>query len=115
MKNCYDNIDETFICQLQKIKCLFADRVYSEYKDVRFGIKTCKTSPSLLQLSDLKELIEYIYTMDISNYGQNTYRNAIIEEGTLQAMVNDGCIPAFAVETLKVCNISNLIEKINTL
>lgn len=115
MNTCYDNIDETFVCQLQKIKCLFSDQVYSNYNDTRFGIKSCKSLYPLLQLSDLKDLLEYIETMDISRYSPNTYRNSLSENQSLESQAKAGCIPSFAIETLKVCNLSNLIEKINSL
>lgn len=115
MIHCYESVDDRFVCQLQKIKCLFADRVYTNLKEIKYGIRPCKPMYSVIQLSDLKELMEYISSMDISGFDKNTYRNEIINENQLLNMVNAGCIPAFAVETLKVCNISSLLEKINSL
>lgn len=115
MISCYDTIDDKFTCQLQKIKCAFADRVFADYRQLRYGIKSCDIKYSIELLSDLKELMEYIESTDISGFDQNTYRNRILTNDTLQEQVNNGCIPPFMVETLKICNLSNLIEKINSL
>lgn len=115
MISCYDNTDESFKCQLKKIKCLFADKIYSNYNEIRYGVKSCKNLYSVLQLTDLKDLMEYIDTMDLTGFSRNTYRNSLINNCQLLEMATDGCIPDFAVETLKVCNISTLIEKINSL
>lgn len=115
MVSCYDNTDDQFKCQLRKIKCLFADRIYTNYKEVRYGIRPCNELYTLMELSDLKDLMEYISTMDLSNFDLNTYKNSLIYNEMLLKMASDGCIPEFAVETLQVCNISTLIEKINSL
>lgn len=115
MRSCYDNTDDRFTCQLQKIKCLYAERVYDDYRQSRYGIGSCNNEPDLEEVSDIKELIEYIDTMDISGFSSNTYRNTVINNKSLLGMSKTGCIPDFAVETLKVCNISNLLEKINSL
>lgn len=112
MRNCYESTDNPFMCQLKKIKCLFADTVYAKYKEERFGISTCKPTLSMDKASDLKELMEHIYSTDISGFDTNTYRNTIeVEEGLLDS----SCISEFATENLHICNISNLIEKINSL
>lgn len=115
MVSCYESLDNGLECQLKKIKCLFADRIYSNFKEIKYGIRPCKEMYSVLFLSDMKELLEYIYSMDLSNFDKNTYKNLILNNDQLLQMAKDGCIPEFAVETLKVCNISTLIEKINSL
>jgi len=59
--------------------------------------------------------MEYNESLDLSLYTSNTYRNNLLVDPALLEMSKSGCIPEFAVETQKVCNISNLVEKINTL
>lgn len=115
MNKCYDSLDEFFVCQLQKIKCRFADCIYDQYKQKRYGMAPCKDRCSnISQLSDLKELMEYNELLDLSQFDYNTYRNHLNETSILEAATNK-CISPHAVETLSVCNISNLVEKINTL
>lgn len=109
---CYDSKDDKFICQLQKIKCLFADKVNQIYMQERFGVNLCALLPDLTKLSDLKDLMEYISTMDLSHFTSNTYRNHIIIDDEL---LDSDCLSDFSTESLRVCNISNLIEKINSL
>lgn len=111
--NCYDSSSDKFICSLQKLNCVFADQVYSEYKKKRYGIKTCNTTKDV---SSLKELADYIMTtMDLSGFSDNTYRNEIINNNCLQYNIDNGCASEFHAKSLEICNVSNIIEKINSL
>lgn len=115
MKSCYESLTDSFTCQLKKIKCLFADNVFSKFREAHYGIQSCRKTIPLQQLTDLKELMEYTSLMDLSGFSSNTYANALIEDQVLLNQAKNGCISEFSVETLKVCNVSNLIEKINSL
>jgi hypothetical protein len=115
MLSCYDSVNDLFVCELQKIKCLFSEEIYNSYKQQRYGIKTCSGPADPDELSDIRELMEYIMTMDISGLSGNTYRNQIINDLTIEAEVKGKCAPDFMAEALRVCNISKIIEKINTL
>jgi hypothetical protein len=109
LNKCYDSLGAAFACQYEKIICLTAAKGYSLYKERRFGVKTCKPAYDMDMLSDLLSLMEYSELLDLSLFSSNTYRN-IKDQSCIE---NEGC--GFELETLKVCNISTLIEKINSL
>lgn len=114
MNKCYDSLGEAFVCQLEKISCLFASCIYRQYKEKRYGISSCSPLCSTTQLQELKELMEWNELLDLSQFDYNTYRN-YLNQSKLQQLVDGGQVAPTALESLNVCNISNLIEKINTL
>jgi hypothetical protein len=111
MNKCYDSLGEGFLCQLEKIQCLFADQVYDHYISRRYGIAPCSKVYNLQELGDLRELMLYNESLDLSCYDLNTYRNTLAGGHTCQ----EDCTLDFKLLSAQVCNISPLIEKINAL
>jgi hypothetical protein len=115
MNKCYDSVDNTYICEEVKINCLFADEVYKSYKMKRYGIKSCKKKYDENLLWDLKHLLTFNLNNHIDIFSKNTYRNKLYVEKYVLEQNSKGLIPDYQVNSLNVCNISNLIEKINSL
>ncbi len=115
MNRCYDSLDERFVCQLKKIKCAFACAVFAAYKEKRYGIAPCVAPKDQQQMADLLALMEYTEMLDISQFDYNTFRNSLYKDDMITRMVTDHCLPSFSMQTLEVCNISNILETINSL
>lgn len=114
--SCYDTLDNQFLCQLERIECVFADLVYSDYLRIKYGIEDkCRRLPSFAVVSDLRELMEYSNTLSTSEFAHNTYRNSLTQNANLLTQAGDGCISDFLVESLHICSISSLVERINSL
>ena len=115
MNNCYDKYNTGYGCEITKINCLFANDVTRHYKSKRYGIKSCKTDLDENELWDLKQLLDYITSMDLDSFDKNTYRNKLYLEERLNELNGKGCLSDFKIYNLKVCNVSDLVEKINSL
>lgn len=115
MNICYDSIEKDYTCEEVKINCLFAGDVLRMYKQKRYGIKSCKKDFDENKLWDLQQLLAYNLQMDLDSFDKNTYRNRIyLEQQALDGNAS-GCLPDYKIQNLEICNISNLIEKINSL
>jgi len=115
VKNCYNSVDNPYNCEQTKINCLFANDVTRHYKSKRYGIKSCKKDLNEAELWDLKQLFDHILTMDLHSFDKNTFRNKLYLEDRLNELNGKGCISDFKILTLQVCNISDIVEKINSL
>lgn len=115
MINCYDSLQTDFSCELVKINCLFSEDVLRHYKQKRYGIKSCKPDLDEDYLWDLQQLFEYVLQTDLDSFDKNTYRNTIYIENYLKEQNANGCIPDYKIQNLSICNISDILEKINSL
>ncbi len=109
------NVKTPYGCEQQKINCLFAEDVMNQYKQKRYGIKPCCNNLDEQYFWDLKQLLEYNISLDLSSYDRNTYRNKLYLEQRLKDLNDKDCLPDIKVKTLEICNISELIEQINLL
>lgn len=104
-----------FLCEQIKINCLFACEVVKDYKNKRYGIKSCKKDLDNDYLQDLKLLLEYNVSTNLSSFDKNLYRNKLYLEEWLKELNNKECLPDYKLQSLGTCNISELLEKINLL
>lgn len=115
MIKCYDSVDNSYICEEIKLKCLFADEVYKSYKMKRFGLKSCKKRYDENVLNDYITLLSYNLNNHLDLFTKNTYRNKLYIESHLLEQNAKGNVKDYQVNSLNICNISDLIEKINSL
>lgn len=115
MINCYDSSDNRFVCEQVKINCLFADDVLRHYKEKRYGIKSCKPDMDEQYLWDLQQLFMYVLKTDLDSFDVNTYKNKLYIEEQLKELNAKGEIPDLVIQNLDICNISDILEKINSL
>jgi hypothetical protein len=112
---CYDSLEKDYTCEEIKINCIFAGDVIRMYKEKRYGIKSCKKDLDEKHLWDLQQLLAYSLQMDLDSFDKNTYRNRIYLEELAREQNANGCLADFKIQNLEICNISDLIEKINSL
>lgn len=86
-----------------------------DYKNKRYGIKSCKKDLNNDYLWDLKQLLEFNISSDLGSYDSNLYRNKLYLENWLKDLNSRDCLPDSKIQTLDICNITKLIEKINLL
>lgn len=115
MNKCYDFLSKDYQCAEEKINCIFAEDVNRHYKQKRYGIKSCKKDLDEQKLWDLQQLFMYDLQMDLSCFDLNTYRNELYINNDLLTENTNHFTQDFKLQAIKVCNISNLIEKINSL
>lgn len=114
MRNCYNTVENDYVCEQIKINCLYADSVLSDYKIKRYGIKSCKSIHNKEEIEDLYLLLNYVLQMDLDSFDKNTYRNKLYLEERLNDLNGKGCLSDFKILNTKICNISDLIEQINS-
>lgn len=115
MNICYDSLEKDYTCEEVKLNCLFAEDVLRDYKNKRYGLKRCKPDLDEQHLWDLQQLFAYILQTDLDSFDKNTYRNRIYIEEQLREQNANGCLADFKIQNLSICNISDLVEKINSL
>lgn len=114
MNPCFETSENRFLCEEIKIKCAFSESVYKDYKKKRFGITSCKPGNSE-EYWDLMQLLDYNLNNSLQFFDKNTYRNELYVNESLKGLVSQNQLKEYFIKTLQVCNISKILEKINSL
>ena len=114
MNKCHDSVSRRFACEEERLFCAFTDEVNREYKEKRYGIKSCKNDRDEGYLWDITQLFSYVVQTDLDGFDKNTFRNKMYMEDRLKEMNGNACLPDYRLQNLNICNISSLLETINS-